>query len=120
MIKLLIEHGAWVDVEDEEHYPHLIWAANNGCEDACVALLEAGANTEHRYGPDGSTALICAAEAGNLDVIRVLLEKGKVNIHARSNGKMTAFMKAAANGHEDVVNFLFAQGATSGAPKSDN
>ena len=70
-IKLLLTHGAAVDLQDEAGATALLYAAQEGHLAAVFALLRAGANAGLRDG-DGATPIQVAAEWQYLDVVRVL------------------------------------------------
>jgi len=120
MVELLVKHGATINAKDSEGWTPLIWSATENCKDACIALLEAGANPEISTTADGSTPLIVAAEKGHVAIVEALLEKGKANVNAMSHSKWTALTKAAKGGNVDVVNFLIEKGATRNPTPYDN
>ena len=87
-----------------------LWEACEG-EDWAVAafLLEAGAGTEWRDGPDdydgGTTAIMQAAAYGEIETIKLLFNRG-ANIQAISLTGWNALMYASLRDKNDVVSFL--------------
>jgi ankyrin repeat protein len=84
MIKLLLEHGADVNVfanSPHEGYANvqpLHWACRSGNYEAVVALVEAGAELNTRSGPYNVTPLGLAAYGDYHTVVRYLVERGAV------------------------------------------
>jgi cytohesin len=72
-VRLLLEHGASVDLADSQGETPLHRAASAGNLESVRLLLDAGANPN--AGSRG-TPLAAAAYAGHLEVVRLLLERG--------------------------------------------
>lgn len=72
--RLLLEHGAKLDIKGTRHEP-LLRAVMNGDPVVIKALLDMGLNasTKDQY---GKTALMQAANQGNIAVVRLLLAHG--------------------------------------------
>ncbi len=106
-VKVLIKHGAKLDLTDSLGNTALIQAAAYGSEPVINLLLENGAkiDLENRQ---GETALIKAAQTGSVRSVEVLIEKGaSVNI-SDFTGR-TALDHARQNRHREIVRLLDAQ-----------
>ncbi|NXS55181.1 ASB12 protein, partial [Brachypteracias leptosomus] len=82
-MKVLLAHGAEVDILDVKAQTPLFTAVSNGHQECVKVLLEAGAN------PIGSiynncSPLLIAARDGNVDILQQLLDHGaETNVHPR-------------------------------------
>lgn len=120
-VKLLVTHGAQVNVRDEMGKTALVHAANRGDVEVVEALLQAGADASI---PDekGTTALMYALQApspynreGSTE-LRIqaaqLLLKGKVgDVNAQNENGETALMRAVDLGAIEIVKSLLDRGA---------
>ncbi len=80
-VQMLLEHGADIDVANQNGWTALTYAAQMGKEDFCEFLLQQGANIEHtNY--QGSTPLLSATCGGKDGCVHLLLEHG-ADVHAR-------------------------------------
>jgi ankyrin repeat protein len=111
MVLLLLSYGAKIDAEDSNRYSVLHWAASENSEEACITLLDAGAQA-NCYDTSGQTPLMIAASAGHLEIVAQLLKKGNPSVNERSFSKWTALTQAATAGHLDIVKLLIQHGAT--------
>ena len=73
--KLLLDHGADINVRDKYGRSLLGEAASGGLIDVVRFLVEQGADIETQS-RDGSTPLIHAASAGEVDIVRYFVERG--------------------------------------------
>ncbi len=121
--KMLLEKGANVDAETEEHQWTPIMLASWGEGSAIVKLL-----LEHNGSTDlkdrrGQTALHHAANSGNLSAVQLLV--GKSNVNARDNEGKTPLGRAeemktgmylgfgiSKSRKNDVIRYLKRNGAT--------
>lgn len=88
----------------------LVRAAQAGCADTVLLLLEAGADPDIR-GFESKAALYWAAEYGHADAAQVLLEHGaNINLPEGLHGEAPLLI-AALRGHIEVVEVLLAHGA---------
>ncbi|CZT15761.1 uncharacterized protein RCC_01595 [Ramularia collo-cygni] len=77
---------------------------------ACLsALLDAGADIDHRDHSD-ATAMMCAAAGGNLPALKLLIERGAF-IDARMKYSDTALHPTAMRGKTASIRYLLAKGA---------
>jgi len=108
IVRLLLNAGADVNIQDRYDNTALIKASENGHTDIVKLLLKADAkiNTEDYK---GCTALIFAAENGRTDVVQLLLEHdADTTVRKRVlDQRYTALETAAVNGYADIVELLF-------------
>ncbi|KAE9551438.1 hypothetical protein FO519_005339 [Halicephalobus sp. NKZ332] len=100
-----------VDCMDQNGYTALMRAAGNGYCDACILLIDEGANVNATK-PDGATALMYASENGHVDVVEVLLKEG-ARADSRTKEGGTALLNAAQSGQTSVCRLLLASGGSS-------
>ena len=139
MIRLLLQHGAALDLRDESGQTALFFASYAGSAEAVSTLLAAGANPNAGRGPlliaasedhldvvkrllaagadpkvtdeVGQTALMTAAFGGNVGILQELLRSG-VPIDATTKDGNTALSNAAYEGQLEAVKALVAAGAS--------
>ncbi len=108
--KVLLEHGAEVNVTDKSRFGNTALdaavAANHA--DVVRVLLAAGASANARDASD-YTPLHKAAQNGNLEIVRMLLEHGADATAVRKGGG-APFDEAEAKGHADVAEVLKGRG----------
>lgn len=110
IFRLLLEHGAEVNLLNEEGTSMLSYAAGTGDLEKVHWLLEAGADP-NLCDASGDTPLMWAAEGGNPAVIQRLIEAGaNVNARAADIG-YTPLIWAAQFGDAAAVKILLAAGA---------
>ena len=109
MVRLALEHGAFLTAKNNNGVSALIWATNNNHLEIVKLLLEKGANIEDRSN-NLRTSLIWACHWGHINVVEFLLDKG-ANVHAYDNDGMTPLMCAAISGNKQIVELLIARGA---------
>jgi len=109
--QLLLEHGANVNMRNEEgHTPlHRVLAGldddiGDYFFDTIQLLLEHGADVDALDGAQ-STPLHVASEDGSARATRLLLEHG-ANIHLKNNEGHTPSQVASTNGHEEIARLL--------------
>ena len=106
-VRVLLRHGAQVDLTDTLGNTALIQAAAYGSTAAAAILLSKGAkiNEENRQ---GETALIKAAKTGHIETVRLLLEKGADPTIADFTGR-TALDHAKQNRQPEIARLLTAE-----------
>jgi len=104
VVKLLVDHGADVDREQEDAETPLFVAAKEGRLEVLQVLVGAGALLEKANHLE-ETAAFAAAEWGHVDVLRFLLASGADIRRADSHGRTLA-LAAAAEGSLDVLRLL--------------
>ena len=69
-VKLLLDHGADVNVKDEDGETPLFCASNNGHKEIVKLLLEHGAdvNAKNNY---GNSPLHCVSEKGHTEIVNI-------------------------------------------------
>ena len=75
VLRLLLEHGADINLQNQIGLSPLHWASINGALEVVYLLLEHGANVEAER-KDGKTALQYAAEEGHDEVVELLRDHG--------------------------------------------
>ena len=110
IVKLLLEKGADVNVEDGDGGTALHRAACMGHEAVARQLLENGADVNARREDNVWTPLREAAGSGHEAVVRLLLDRG-ADVEAKNGYGETALIRAAWSGYEAVVRLLLDRGA---------
>jgi ankyrin repeat protein len=109
VVRLLLENGAGVDVQNKYGATALHRAAAHGHETVVRLLLENGAGVGV-WDKFGAMALHRAATNGHEMIVRLLLKNG-VSVDVQDKFGTTALYWAAAHGHETVVRLLLKNGA---------
>jgi len=109
LVKLLIEHGAEIDIRDSIGETPMHFAIRWGYDDIAEMLLEGGAEmgitTE-----DGKTYLHFACIKGYTAVADLLINKG-IEINAKDAGGKTPLYYAAKYGNREIASLLIEKGA---------
>lgn len=108
MVKSLLNHGAAVDVCDNENKTPLHYAAKFGNREALNALIDAGANL-NAQDIKGQTALHIAAKYNQIDVVRELIQRNPENRWSSTNENRTAFLLAYDKKYFDVCAALLSK-----------
>ncbi len=108
-VRLLLDAGAKVNLEDSDGGSALMLAAESGHSDALQALLKAGA-WPRRALPDGTTALHFAAENGDSASVQALLKAGADCTDENDEGE-TPLSLAIKGNHEKIIRLLRVHGA---------
>lgn len=120
VVKLLLDKGAKVNIQNEAGSTSLMKAAYNGHFEIVKLLIDKGASVNLKE-KHGSTALIKSVARGHTKIVKLLLNKGadtsaadtydcedNVCYHAPEG---TALDAAVSNGHIDIVQLLVDAGA---------
>lgn len=108
-VKLLLEHGANVDIKDNMGCTPLHHASETGSVDCVQMLLEYRSKVDEVDG-EGFTPFHIACEHGNVDVLNVLMEHG-ASIDTPNPEGWRPIHLAAQNGRYDCLLFLTEHGA---------
>ena len=100
----LLDYGTEVNLQNEDGYTALMWAAIYGNLDIVRLLLDRGANL-YLQNNNGKTALILASIHDHIDIVRLLLDRG-ANPNIQNNNGNTALILASFYGNTDIVNLL--------------
>ncbi len=99
IIKVLIDYGANINVENYWTDTALHFAAQNNNAETCKFLIENGAETEHMT-EDGETALHSAARSGRVDSIEALVEMGAKIDQTNKDGETPLVVSIEANEYD--------------------
>ena len=112
IVKVLLERGAQVDLQNNVGLTALMMASDSGCTEIVKVLLERGAQVDL---PDnvGWTALMMASDSGCTDIVKLLLERG-AQVDLQNNDGRTALMWASVRGPMDIAKLLVDHGAKVG------
>jgi len=116
ILKLLLDHGADVNVQDKWGYTPLYWACLHGQTKAVRLLLSHGADVNIRDEGD-RTPLHAACLSGCAPVIQALL-KGGVDVNAQDKYGDTPLHRATAGAYDEAVGILLQAGADPNARNS--
>jgi serine/threonine-protein phosphatase 6 regulatory ankyrin repeat subunit B len=105
VVKALIEHGANVNVADDNGWTALRIAAHFGRLTTVQALLGAPEININAQDSEGSTALYIAALNGNYDVVKELINHG-ANVNLANNDRWTPLISATGKGHLTTIQAL--------------
>lgn len=108
-VKLLLDHGAYVDIKDNTGCTPLHHASETGSVDCVQMLLDYHAKVEEVDG-EGFTPFHTACEHGHFDVLNVLMEHGAAIDSPNPEGWRPIHL-AAQNGRYDCLVFLTEHGA---------
>jgi ankyrin repeat protein len=89
MVRLLLSHGANIDLLGADGIIPLYSATNGGHLEVVRLLLEAGSDINFHGGDNDMTPLMLAASSSFENILSFLLDKG-ANIHARDINGSTA------------------------------
>ncbi|KAF7981785.1 hypothetical protein HWV62_31871 [Athelia sp. TMB] len=109
IVKLLLEHGASVNTQNDTDHPALAIASYQCHIDIVALLLEHGADV-HARTDLGYTALELACSNGAIDIARMLLEHG-ADANTPDSQKDTPLSCASRRGHIQIVKLLLEHGA---------
>ena len=119
VVRLLVDRGADVDIQDEDRNNPLLVCGENGNVALLREVLRAGPDLRvtNRF---GGTALIPASDRGHVDMVRALLDTGISIDHVNDLG-WTALLEAVILGdggpaHRTIVRLLVEAGADTGIP----
>ena len=107
--RLLLNHGADVDAQDDSLSTPLHLASCKGLPKATMLLLEHGANVQMQNS-DGRTPLHCVAQYRHLDTMRLLLGHN-ANVDARDRTQSTPLHLASCEGSLGAAQLLLEHGA---------
>ena len=110
IVRLLIEHGAYLEATNPNNDTPLICAAEGNYETIVGYLLESGASV-HAEDNFGWTPLHRAMVNRNGDRVAQMLLTHGADINARCSFKKTPLHLAIEKGNDSMVSFLLAAGA---------
>jgi len=105
--RVLLDHGADVNVVGWSDYTPLHYASCNGHLKVTQFLLEHDANL-NAEGKNHQTPLFVASDEGRLEIVRLLLDHG-ADMTIQGFG-LTPYQIATQNGHHDVARMLLEHG----------
>lgn len=95
--RVLLEHGAKVNLEDKKGRTPLHRAAVNGTVELMHVLLEHGANAGAEDG-EGRSPLHLAVHYRSVEIVRVLLERGDCEYRCRRQRRQNAVAPSGRRG----------------------
>ena len=107
-VQLLLEHGADVNVKDEEERTALALAIKGNHGEVAIALVKAGADPNTPYVDDEGAShdlLFDAIMVENEEFATLLIEKG-ANIYYEDEKKVTTLLQASHRGFASIVKLL--------------
>ncbi|KAK0399896.1 hypothetical protein QR680_003264 [Steinernema hermaphroditum] len=107
--KILMEHGAPVNMKTETFDSPLSMAAGSGHADLVKLLIEKGADIE-QVNDDQYTPLMESCREGHIDLVKILIQSG-VKLDQITPNQETALTLSAAHGSLPIVQLLLEQGA---------
>ena len=110
LVRLLIKHGAKVNVADKDHWTLFGKAVDFHAVPVIKALIDAGVDV-NKPNWHGWTPLMSAAGRGSSETTALLLKHG-ASVNARTRRGWTALSQAKRAGHFDVVTLLIRAGGT--------
>ncbi|CAB4006516.1 M-phase phospho 8-like [Paramuricea clavata] len=105
IVKLLLNHGANINIKDNTGSTPLIAACEQGFENIVSLLLNAEIDINAKQTLSGETALIKACVKGHYSVVTMLLAHG-ADCQMRSISGLTAAQLAAQSGHFEIRDML--------------
>uniref|UniRef100_G3VUG8 Serine/threonine-protein kinase TNNI3K n=1 Tax=Sarcophilus harrisii TaxID=9305 RepID=G3VUG8_SARHA len=104
--EVLLQHGAYVNVQDAVFFTPLHIAAYYGHEQVTRLLLKFGADV-NLSGEVGDRPLHLASAKGFLNIAKLLMEEGsKADVNAQDNEDHVPLHFCSRFGHHDIVKFL--------------
>ncbi|KAM7047001.1 serine/threonine-protein kinase TNNI3K isoform 3-T3 [Acridotheres tristis] len=105
-VDILLQHGAFVNVQDAVFFTPLHIAAYCGHEQVTQLLLKFGADV-NASGEVGDRPLHLAAAKGFLNITKLLVQEGsKADVNAQDNEDHVPLHFCSRFGHHDIVKFL--------------
>ncbi|CAG8537801.1 10627_t:CDS:2 [Paraglomus brasilianum] len=109
LMKLCVEHGVQIDLQDVYGRRSLHYVAMYGHSEATSYLLLAGASVSS-FDNDGFSPLIYAITNGNTECVKILLDN-KASIMPQNEGDHIPLSLACQYGHKDIAMLLLDKGA---------
>ena len=108
--RLLLEHGADVNIRDSKDHTALYYAAATGDVPIVEAVLARGADV-NIVSRDGETALYRAAKAQRWEIVKLLLERQANPAAGDEAHKSSLLMALAGKAPPEIVELLLERGA---------
>ncbi|SCV61049.1 uncharacterized protein FFFS_15618 [Fusarium fujikuroi] len=114
IVKLLLEHGAWPDVIDNDNITPLWSAAQQGHDEVVEILIKQKANVEIASADGNRRPIHQAAQNGHVEVVKKLLQAGAMvdpQNDDYNDETPSPLWAAAQQGHVEVAKLLIQKGA---------
>ncbi|KAL3086888.1 hypothetical protein niasHT_030967 [Heterodera trifolii] len=105
MCRVLIAHGANVDLGSDSSFTPLLLACGKGSTEIVTLLVENGANV-NLGDSEGATPIMNTSRFGMIELVRFLLSHGANVEQMDYSGMRFALLDAAVNGHLEVCRLL--------------
>lgn len=117
IVKLLLDHGADVNVRCEYDGSALMAALYYEHQEAARMLIDNGADIDVQD-KNGNSALHAAAANGYQEIVQLLIDKG-IDINAQYGQGINALVDAIDGGHQEIVQLLIDNGVNIHAIDTD-
>lgn len=109
LVKLIIEKGADINVQDKYGHTALFDAAEEGHLDVVKMLLDAGAKID-LCGNSGTRPMHRAAMCSHFEVVQLLLDRG-ADVNLATVDGYNPLHGATISGHKEIIKLLLKSGA---------
>jgi ankyrin repeat protein len=110
LVKLLLQHGAKVNLTTYQGFSPLFVAAQENHENVVTLLLEAGGEVNSDAAMFGLTALMAAINKNHPPICKILLNAG-ANVNARTHDGFTSLLLACYHDNPEILRILLEAGA---------
>jgi len=111
IVKMLLDHGASIDLQDNMGYTALMWASWHNSVDIVKILLEHGADVDLRE-EDGWSALMMASQNNHLEVVLLLIGvnanphfENEIDMSPFGRKKQTALARSTCKTNEILTRY---------------
>ena len=106
IVKLLLDDGVDVNMQNRYGYTALSTASDKGHRDIVQLLLGVEGIDVNMQNSSGDTALTLASAKGHRDIVQLLLGVEGIDVNVKNRYGDTALVIASSNGRRDIVQLL--------------